>query len=133
MAAAAFYLDFMIANAEGQLVTSPSPSPENTFFEPGTEKQASVCEGSAMDQTMIRELFDYVLEGSRILGEHNDLLTEVAEALPKIAMPKIGSDGRMLEFGIEAEEPQPEHRHNSHIYGVHPGGTFTPSSMPKYF
>lgn len=131
--AAAFFIDYMVENADGQLVTSPSTSPENTFFEPGTENQASVCEGSAMDQTMIRELFENVLEGSSILGESDELIGEIEAALTKLAMPKIGADGRMLEFGIEAVEPQPAHRHISHLYGVYPGWNFTPTHLPEYY
>lgn len=131
--AAAFLLDFMIENDDGQLVTSPSTSPENRFFDPVTGEQSSVCEGSAMDQTMIRELFENILEGSRILNERDDLINEISAALPRLAMPKIGLDGRLLEFGIEAEEPQPGHRHISHLYGVYPGWMFTPERLPDYY
>jgi len=131
--AAIFFVDYLVENKEGELITSPSTSPENIFFEPGTQKKAAVCEGSAMDQTMLRELFTCVLEGSNILGESDAITTEVEAALAKLALPRIGSDGRLLEFGIEAEEPQPEHRHTSHLYGVHPGWMFTPSDHPDLY
>ena len=131
--AAAFFLDFMIENEDGQLITSPSTSPENRFFDPETGEQCSVCEGGAMDQTMIRELFENIIQGSRVLNERDDLVDEVAAALPRLAMPEIGADGRLLEFGIEAEEPQPEHRHISHLYGVYPGWMFTPERFPEYY
>ncbi len=131
--AAAFLLDFMIVNADGEWTTSPSTSPENLFIDPGTGEPSSVCEGSAMDLTLIRELFENVLEGSAILGERDPLVEEVEAALSKLAMPTIGADGRLLEFGIEAEEPQPGHRHISHLYGVYPGWMFTPDHLPEYY
>lgn len=126
--AAIFYVDYLVENDKGQLVTSPSTSPENCFFEPGTQNKAAVCEGSAMDQTMLRELFECVIEGSRILGARDAVIDEIAAALAKLAMPKIGADGRVLEFSIEAEEPEPRHRHISHLYGVYPGWMFTPTA-----
>ena len=153
--AASFYLDFMVEDEIGQLVTSPSTSPENTFYEPETQEQhaareaavkaqpdgagppnrpeASVCRGSAMDLTMIRELFECTIEGAETLGDNDDLIAEIKAALPRLAMPLIGKDGRLLEFSMEADEPQPGHRHISHLYGVYPGWMFTPGHLPEYF
>jgi len=131
--AAAFLLDFMVENGDGELTTSPSTSPENSFLDPGTGEKASVCEGSAMDLTMIRELFENILTGSAVLGERDELVEEVEAALGRLAMPKIGADGRLLEFGMEAEEPQPQHRHISHLYGVYPGWMFTPGRFPEHY
>ena len=39
----------------------------------------------------------------------------------------------LLEFGIEAEDVQPQHRHISHLYGVYPGWMFTPEHYPEYY
>jgi alpha-L-fucosidase 2 len=114
-------------------VTSPSTSPENRFIDPNSGEESSVCEGSAMDMTLIRELFENVIAGSSILDESDDLLEEIKAAYQKLAMPKIGADGRILEFGIEAEEPQPGHRHISHLYGVYPGCMFTPDHRAEHY
>ncbi|NQU41498.1 MAG: glycoside hydrolase family 95 protein [Lentisphaerae bacterium] len=131
--AAAFLLDFMVTNEAGALVTSPSTSPENQFLEPGSGEPASVCEGSAMDLTMIRELFESLLEGSRLLGTTGDWVDEVRSALDRLPLPVVGKDGRLLEFGIEADEPEPGHRHVSHLYGVYPGWLFTPHQHSDLF
>jgi len=131
--AAEFLLDFMVEREDGKLTTCPSTSPENRFYDPSTGAIASVCEGSSMDLTLIRELFENIIEGSELLKEEDDIVKAVSTALENLAMPKIGSDGRMLEFGIEVDEPQPGHRHISHLYGVHPGWMFTPSSMPEHY
>ncbi len=125
--ACAFFLDFMVENEAGDLVTSPSTSPENVFIDPRTGEQSSVCVGSAMDMSMIRELFENTLEAARILQVANDvLLDEVYHALPRVLLPKTGSGGQLLEFGVELEEPEPRHRHISHLYGVYPGVLFSP-------
>jgi alpha-L-fucosidase 2 len=131
--AAIFFVDFMVENAKGQLVTSPSCSPENSFVDPETGESVGLCEGSAMDLTIIRELFGYVLEGCELLKERDALVDEIATALARLAKPKIGKDGRMLEYSIEAEEPEPTHRHLSHIYGAYPGWLFTPDQNVDYY
>lgn len=131
--AAAFVIDFMIEDADGNLTTAPSTSPENSFIDPETGERASVCVGSAMDLIMIRELFENVIQGSAILEERDALLTETEAALGKLATPKIGADGHLLEFGIEVEEPELHHRHISHLYGVFPGTLFTVDRNPQYF
>ena len=86
-----------------------------------------------MDMTMIRELFGNVIEGSSVLGNRDELTAEIEAAYGRLAMPKIGEDGRLLEFGIEAGEPEPSHRHVSHLYGVYPGWMFTPDSNSAYY
>jgi alpha-L-fucosidase 2 len=131
--AAAFFLDFLVKNENGQYITSPSTSPENRFIDPGTGEKASVCEGSAMDLIMIRELFENIILGSSILEESDELLDEIKAVCNNLALPVIGNDGRLLEFGIEAEESQPGHRHISHLYGVFPGWIFTRNNFPEYF
>ena len=41
--------------------------------------------------------------------------------------------GHEPEYSLEAEEPEPHHRHLSHIYGVYPGWMFTPDENPEHF
>ena len=82
---------------------------------------------------MIRELFQNIIAAAGILGDQDDLIAEIHAALQRLAMPKIGTDGRLLEFGIEADDMQPRHRHISHLYGVYPGWMFTPEDLPEYY
>ena len=52
------------------------------------------------------------------------------EALEHLAMPQIGSDGRLMEWCEEYEEDKPGHRHMSHLFGLHPGHQFTFEHTP---
>lgn len=131
--AAIFYVDFLIEGEDGSLTTSPSCSPENAYFDPKSGNSVGICEGSAMDLTIIRELYDYVIQASEVLGEEDSLIEEIKASLSRLARPKIGKDGRILEYGIEADEPEPDHRHLSHLYGAYPGWSFTPSESREYF
>ena len=124
--AARFVLDLLVEDADGRLVTSPSTSPENQFrTDAGV---ASVDAGSAMDLTLTRELFEFVLEARSVLGDRvapGDAATcdEVRGALRRLAPLRIGSRGQLLEWSAEYPENDPHHRHVSHLVGVYPGHT----------
>ncbi|WP_051326320.1 glycosyl hydrolase family 95 catalytic domain-containing protein [Glycomyces tenuis] len=130
LGAARFALDRLSENESGELVTNPATSPENEFVTP--EGNAAVDETTAMDATLVRELFEFVLEAADVVAEtvHNELLAvvaEVREALPRLAGVRIGSDGRVLEWAREREEAEVHHRHVSHLYGAFPGSSFADS------
>ncbi len=49
----------------------------------------------------------------------------------RLAIPTIGSDGRLMEWTEEFEEPEPGHRHLSHLFALHPGKQITLRETPK--
>ena len=88
--------------------------------------------GCAMDQEIIWDTLANVLEAAKVLGIEDGFVREVRAKLSRLALPKIGSDGRLMEWAEELEEPEPGHRHMSHLYGLYPAWQFTPTT-PKYF
>ena len=114
--AAEFLMDWMYKNEEGQWTTCPSISPENLFAYNG--KTCAVCEGSAMDMSIIYDLFDKLIKVSKILGEEALIYDEILADLKPVL---LGQDGRILEWGEEFEESEKGHRHISHLYGFFPG------------
>ncbi|MFG3343193.1 glycoside hydrolase N-terminal domain-containing protein [Glycomyces sp. NPDC048151] len=127
LGAARFAFDRLSEGRDGTLVTSPATSPENEFVTP--EGNSAVDESTGMDATLVRELFAFVLEAADVVAEalHGDdlqLVEGIKEAMPRLAGPKIGADGRLLEWAAEHEEAEPHHRHVSHLYGVYPGDSF---------
>ena len=130
LGAARFAFDRLSEGKDGTLVTSPATSPENEFVTPGGN--SAVDESTGMDATLVRELFAFVLEAADVVAEtlHGDdlqLIKGIKEAMPRLAGPKIGADGRLLEWADEREESEPHHRHVSHLYGVYPGDSFADS------
>jgi alpha-L-fucosidase 2 len=130
LGAARFAYDRLAEGRDGTLVTSPASSPENEFRTP--EGNAALDETTGMDTALVRELFAFVLEAADVVAEtlHGDdlqLVEGVKEAMPRLARPKIGADGRVLEWAGEREEAEPHHRHVSHLYGVYPGDSFADS------
>jgi alpha-L-fucosidase 2 len=87
--------------------------------------------GPSHDQIIIAELFGNVLAASGILHQTDPLLQRIAEALPQMAKPGIGSDGRLMEWKQEFVETEPTHRHVSHMYMLHPGNSIDPETTPE--
>ena len=56
----------------------------------------------------------------------------VAEVRERLYPYRIGSQGQLLEFMEEFADPEPEHRHFSHLFGLHPGRHITPRT-PELF
>jgi alpha-L-fucosidase 2 len=131
--AAEFFLDYLAEDPEtGLLVSGPSSSPENTFLtEDGQRADTSM--GASMDQQVVWDLFTNLLEAAEVLGEslRDPLVAEVAAARERLLPPRIGADGRLLEWARPYGEAEPGHRHMSHLYGLHPGRQFTASATPE--
>lgn len=129
--AALFLLDWMVRDPEtGRWTTCPSLSPENSFRTKNGQV-ASFCIGSAMDLQIIHELFCNLIDAANLLGVDADLRAELEQRLNELEPLKIGSDGRLLEWHEEFDEPEPGHRHVSHLFGLHPGRQISPLLTPE--
>ncbi|GAA2301461.1 glycoside hydrolase family 95 protein [Glycomyces scopariae] len=130
LGAARFAFDRLSEGRDGSLVTSPASSPENEFVTP--QGNSAIDESTGMDAALVRELFAFVVEAADVVAEtlHGadlQLVKDIEEALPRLAGPKVGADGRLLEWADEREEAEPHHRHVSHLYGVFPGDSLADS------
>jgi alpha-L-fucosidase 2 len=116
-----FYMDWLIPDPKtGELISGPSVSPENAFITPdGSTSQ--ICMAPAHDQQVIWQLFKNFIDASNALGIKNDFLQKVMQAQQLLAKPKIGNDGRLMEWNEEFEEIDKGHRHISHLFALHPG------------
>ena len=126
-----FYMDWLVADpVTGELVSGPAVSPENTFLAPdGSQSQISM--GPAHDQQVIWQLFTDFLYASNELNLNDNFTLQVKEAKDKLKGPKIGSDGRLMEWAHEFPEQEPGHRHISHLFALHPGSQITLEQTPE--
>ena len=116
-----FYMDWLVTNPKtGKLVSGPAVSPENTFVAPDGSR-SQICMGPAHDQQVIWQLFTDFIAVSKELAMEDEILNLVVEAKENLAAPKIGSDGRLMEWPEEFQEVEPGHRHISHLFALHPG------------
>jgi hypothetical protein len=104
------------------LISGPSNSPE----------QGGLVMGPTMDHQIIRSLFANTIEASRILAVDPQLRADLQEMLPRIAPNQIGRHGQLQEWLEDIDDPQNEHRHVSHLWGLHPGAEITPDT-PELF
>jgi alpha-L-fucosidase 2 len=128
---AEFGLDWLVEDPKtGKLVAGPATSPENRF-KTADGQVASLCMGPSMEQQIIHDSFRNYLEAARILGVAEPTVAEVEKALPRLSGPRIGSDGRLMEWSEEFEEPEPGHRHVSHLFALHPGRQISRTATPE--
>ena len=129
--AAEFYLDFLVADPKtGWLVSGPGTSPENECLAPDGTK-VSLSMGPTMSQQIIRELFTHCVEAADILASDTEFRNELVQKLGKLLPMKIGRDGRLQEWAEDFREVDPQHRHTSHLFGLHPGTQITPDGTPE--
>ena len=129
--AARFYRHLLVPHGpDGTLVTPVSNSPENAF-RTADGQTASVCMGPTIDQQIVRELFANVVEAATVLGVDADLVADLAATKAKLAPHRIGKHGQLQEWLIDHDEPEPHHRHVSHLYGLYPGDQITPFGTPE--
>jgi alpha-L-fucosidase 2 len=132
--AAEFGLDFLVEDAQGRLVTNPSTSPENRFtlpLAPGVATPAYLCVGAAMDHQILHDLFTRCIEASRILRRDAAFRRRLEGALERLAPPRIGKHHQLQEWLEEFDEPEPGHRHLSHLFAVYPGEQITLRGTPE--
>jgi alpha-L-fucosidase 2 len=128
--ASEFLLDFLVEDERGRLVTNPSHSPENAFFdEKGNE--GVLCVGATMDFGIIRELFDGCLQAARLLGEDAEFRERLRGALDRLPPYQVGKHGQLQEWLRDFDEAEPGHRHISHLFALHPGRSITLRSTPE--
>jgi alpha-L-fucosidase 2 len=128
-----FYLDWMVEDEQGFLVTPVATSPENDFYYTdgdGNRQRAGVCVGTTMDIAIIREVLTHTIQAAEILDVDAEFRTLLQSKLPTLRPYQIGSQGQLLEWQEEFSEPDPSHRHVSHLYGLHPGNQITPRQTP---
>ncbi len=142
-----FYLDFLVED-QGEYVTCPSVSPENTYImENGLH--ARVCAGPAMDNQILRDLFRAYLGACQVLGKSRtgtpegavpdknetgtsaEFAVRAAQILTKLPPTRIGKYGQIMEWREDYEEEEPGHRHISQLYALYPSDQINVDETPE--
>ena len=129
-----FCESYLIPGPEGTLMARPASSPENMFFymdKNGVKQRAALSAGTTVEQFLILQVFNDYIEAAKVLNKMDDpLVKRVQEILPKIYRPKVGSDGRLMEWRLPFDETQRGHRHISHVIGAYPGNVINLDGDP---
>ena len=132
--AAEFLSDWLIDDGHGRLVTAAGQSPENTFLytdASGKQRASGICMGPTMDMAICRDLFRNTIAAAKILHTDGALQKELQGKLAKLLPYQIGQRGQLQEWPEDFAEREPEHRHVSHLFGLHPGNELNPRTTPE--
>jgi alpha-L-fucosidase 2 len=131
-----FVLDWLIRDPQsGQWIARPACSPENSFRyvdAEGRARTAAISAGTTFDQYIVLQVLHDYLEAAAALDRSDDPLAQrVRATLPDVYRPRIGADGRLMEWIRPFDEPEPGHRHISHVLGAYPGNQIDLAADPQ--
>ncbi|MBC8082884.1 MAG: glycoside hydrolase family 95 protein [Hymenobacter sp.] len=128
--AAEFCLDWLVEK-DGYLVTAPSTSPENSYVLPDGSKEV-VTIASTMDMSIIRDLFANLIEADSVLGIDPAFRKLLRAKRAKLYPLHVGQQGNLQEWYGDWPDVDPQHRHVSQLFGLHPGREISPLLDPQY-
>ena len=89
--------------------------------EDGTVEGCTMADTGDINEECVMAGFEDGTERCALAGTEDEILAVARSMLLKLPETKITSDGRIMEWQEEYDEPEPGHRHISHLYGLHPG------------
>ena len=125
-----FFVDYLTWDLKGQLVTTPSLSPENTYILPNGES-GILCYGPSIDSQIIHQLFLIFINCNQLLSKDADLAMQLQSMLQKLPPIQIGKHGQIMEWSEDYEEEEPGHRHISHLYALYPSNQISMHKTPE--
>ncbi len=123
--ASEFFLDYLVEDPRSEekwLISGPSNSPEI----------GGLVMGPTMDHQIIRNLFENTAFAAFVLDVDEDFRIELLETVDRIAPNQVGQHGQLQEWLEDKDDPKNQHRHVSHLWGLHPGSEITPDT-PELF
>jgi len=120
----------LLIRTDRGVIVAPSTSPENNYTSPAGDVVDFDLQ-TTFDLWMVRETMSTYLDLAGRFGAETEFTKAVATAFEDLEEPRIGDDGRLMEWSQPYEEPEPGHRHLSHLYGLYPGNHIDPVSTPE--
>ena len=128
--AAQFFLEHMVEESHGWLVTYPSTSFENPFRKPdGTE--STCCLGPAMDMQIVHDLFTNTIEAAGVLASDAEFCSKLGTAKAKLVPMQISPrTGQLQEWIDDWDAAEPHNGQVAQMWGLVPGRQLTPDATP---
>lgn len=128
--AADFYLDFLTEHPVYKwMVTSPSNSPENI----PQGRSTALTAGCTMDNQIAFDVLSNARDANDLLQIDPAYSARLQALIDRLAPMQIGQYNQLQEWLEDLDNPQDEHRHVSHLYGLYPGNQITPHTSPLLF
>lgn len=118
---AEFALDFL-SEYKGHMVTNPSSSPENIFYDPSDDSRTvAITVGPTVDNALLRELFDFIPEAQRVLGvSDKKFVQRVTDMRAKLPPLRLNQYDGLAEWIDDYKEANPGNGHVSHLVTTYP-------------
>jgi alpha-L-fucosidase 2 len=115
-----FWEDHLKTLPDGRLVVPNAWSPEH-----GPDE-----DGVTYSQEIVWDLFNNYVDAADALGADKAYRDKIAAMRDRLATPKIGRWGQLMEWMIDRDDPKDEHRHTSHLFAVYPGRQISVAKTP---
>ena len=129
--AADFLIDYMQEHPTYHwMVTVPTVSPEH-----GPKgKRTTVTAGATMDNQIVFDVLTQTILAAKVLGINDpSYISRLTSYLNQLPPMQIGQYGQLQEWIIDGDDPNDEHRHVSHLYGLYPSNQISPYTHPELF
>ncbi len=129
--AAEFFLDFLVPDEKGFLVTSPAISFEQGFRTPDG-KSGRICAGPIMDMQILRDFFTQCIRTAQTLDTDAEFRVRLEQARDRLVPTRVNPrDGQLMDWrddwyvnGVDSGQLAP-------LWGVYPGEEITPWAAPE--
>ncbi len=116
-----FWIDHLKVLPDGRLVVPDGWSPE----------QGPREDGVTYDQQIVWDLFQNTIEASEALGVDDAFRQELKLRQAKLVGPQVGRWGQLMEWMVDRDDPNNQHRHTSHLFAVYPGRQISVQRTPE--
>ena len=122
--AADYFLSSLVEHPQyGWMVVCPSVSPEH----------GPMSAGCTMDNQLVFDVLTKTAQANNILAENEAYRNQLLAMVSKLPPMHIGKYSQLQEWLEDKDDPQNEHRHVSHLYGLYPGNQISPYTNPALF
>ncbi len=129
--AALFYVDFLVEHPKYHwLVICPDMSPENA---PAAHQGSSLDAGVTMTNQIVFDVFSTAIQAADILNKDVAFVDTLQQMRSRLAPMHIGRYGQLQEWLDDVDDPNDNHRHISHLYGLFPSNQISPYRTPLLY
>lgn len=129
--AALFYVDFLVEHPKFKwMVVSPGNSPENA---PAAHDGSSLDAGVTMDNQIVFDVFNTAIRAAETLKKDASFIDTLKNMRAKLPPMHIGKHNQLQEWLDDIDDPNDNHRHISHLYGLFPSNQISAYRTPELF
>ncbi|MBA4197409.1 MAG: hypothetical protein C0459_07630 [Chitinophaga sp.] len=129
--AALFYVDYLVEHPTLKwLVINPDESPENA---PKAHQGSSLDAGVTMTNQIIFDVFNSTIRAAELLHKDAKFIDTLKQVRSRLAPMHIGQYNQLQEWLDDIDNPNDNHRHISHLYGLFPSNQISAYRTPQLF